>query len=363
MTFPLSYCPAGEETLRRLRLLYVERAQDIILAAMEPPIAAVHAFARDHPAGFCAYPDPQERIAFWDDCLREHAPVMDDSIPSVYLTEMDQGLYGGLLGGELRFLCDPDTGWISSMVAPLLRDWSEFARLSFSPESELYQRYLRQLRIYVAGSQGKFGVSHFILIDGLNFVFELLGATETYLSLIEQPEFVVRAVAFAFDLNVRVQEAFFDHVPLLEGGTYSNMAQWLPGRAVSESVDPFHMTSVDYFERWGRENVERILARFDGGAVHIHGNGRHLLEAVSTLKGLRCVLLGDDRGFPPAFEVLAQIKTRTAGLPLIVSVDYDSFHRALAEHRLPGGIFYRVREVPDVDTANRCMDLVRAYRA
>ncbi len=363
MSFPLSYCPAGEETLGRLRRLYIERDQELVLAAMETPNRALQAFARDHPAGFCAYPDPQERIAFWDAYLREHAPVLDDSIPSVYLTEMDQGLYGGLVGGDLRFLCDSETGWISSMVAPILHDWPEFEGLSFDLDSDLYRRYIRQMQVYAEGSRGKFGISHFILIDGLNFCFELLGATRTYASLFEQPEWVARAIEFAFALNVCVQEAFFDHAPLLEGGTCSNMAQWLPGRALSESVDPFHMTSVGYFERWGRENAERILSHFDGGALHIHGNGRHLLEAVSTLAGLRCIFLGDDRGFPPAFEVLPEIKARTGELPLIVNVDYGSFHGALREHHLLGGVFYRVREVPDIETANRCMDLVRAYHA
>ena len=55
----------------------------------------------------------------------------------------------------------------------------------------------------------------------------------------------------------------------LAGGTLSNFAQWIPGRIVSESVDPFHMTSVAYFETWGREPAERILSRFDGGVVRV----------------------------------------------------------------------------------------------
>jgi hypothetical protein len=140
------------------------------------------------------------------------------------------------------------------------------------------------------------------------------------------------------------------------------MAQWLPGRIVSESVDPFHMTSVAYFERWGREPVERILACFDGGVLHIHGNGRHLLEAVSTIRGLKALYLGDDRGFPLAFDVLKEIKQRTGDLPLVVTVDYGRFSEALRQHRLSGGVLYMVKEVPSLDEANRCMDLVRAYR-
>jgi hypothetical protein len=164
-------------------------------------------------------------------------------------------------------------------------------------------------------------------------------------------------------LNVKVQETFFDRVPTLQGGTPSNMVQWIPGRIVSESVDPFHMTSVDYFERWGREPVERILAHFDGGVLHLHGNGRHLLEAVCSLAGLKAIFLGDDRGFPSAFEILDQLRARAGDMPLVVQVDHDDFTAKLRAHELPGGVFYQVKRVPDVDAANRRMELVRAYRA
>ncbi len=160
-----------------------------------------------------------------------------------------------------------------------------------------------------------------------------------------------------------VQRTFFEHAPLLAGGTCSNMAEWIPGRIVSESVDPFHMTSVDHFEKWGREPVERILAAFDGGVIHIHGNGRHLLEAISTLRGLKAVYLADDLHFPSAFSILAKLRRRLGGLPVVVSVDFPAFVAALQERRLEGGVLYKVQHVPDVAAANRTMDLVREYRA
>ena len=358
----LAYKPNLDAVLERLRSLHERRAGDRIFATMAVPSPALEAFAAEYAEGFCAFPDPAVRIEFWDRLLREHAAVDDDSIPSAYLSELDQGLYGGVLGGKIQFMAHPDTGWISSMVAPLLNDWDQFDSLRFDRSHPWFRRYLDQLSVFVEGSAGKFGVSHFILIDGLNFVFELLGATRTYLSLDERPEMVRKAIDFAFELNVAIQETFFDRVPQLRGGTPSNMVQWLPGRIVSESVDPFHMTSVDYFETWGREPAERILAHFDGGVLHIHGNGRHLLEAVSTVRGLKAIFLGDDKGFPPAFDVLGELRARSGDVPLVVQVDFDRFLQRLDRHELPGGVFYNVSGVESVDTANRCMERVRAYR-
>jgi hypothetical protein len=141
------------------------------------------------------------------------------------------------------------------------------------------------------------------------------------------------------------------------------MVQWIPERIVSESVDPFHMTSVEMFEEWGRGPAERILTQFDGGVLHLHGNGRHLLAAVRTLRGLKAVYLGDDRGFPPAFEALPGLKAIAGDLPLVLSVDFGPFREALEGRRLTGGVFYKVRGVPDADTANRLMEKVRAYHA
>ena len=358
----IAYKPNTDAVLERLRRLYERRAQDRILATFEVPSLALDAFRAQYPEGFCDYPDPSDRITFWDALLRERGAVEDDGIPSAYLSEFDQGLYGGLLGGEVQFICHHENGWISSMIAPLLKDWSEFDALEFDAAHPWFQRYMRQLNVFVEGGIGKFGMSHFILINGLNFVFELMGATRTYISLLECSEMVHKAVAFAYDLNVKIQSTFFDTVPALKGGTCSNMVQWIPGQIVSESVDPFHMTSVDYFEEWGREPVARILDRFDGGVLHLHGNGRHLLEAVCSLGGLKAIYLGDDKGFPPAFEILDALRVRAGDMPLIVSVDFKNFVEKLNHHELSGGVFYQVKGAPEIDVANRCMEQVRSYR-
>lgn len=361
-TTMLAYKPTLPDVLTRLRSLYDRRAGDRIFAVMETPSRAIAEFRARYPEGYCEAPDPSERVAFWDRHLSERAAVDDDSIPSAYLSEMDQGLYGGLVGGEVQFMAHPDTGWISSMVAPILRDWSELDRLQLDLSHPWFGRYLNQLRVFSEGAKGKFGVSHFILIDGLNFVFELVGATETYLSLYEHAGEVRRAIELAFEINVAVQAAFFENTAGPEGGTCSNMVQWIPGRIVSESVDPFHMTSIETLEEWGRGPVERIFSQFDGGVLHIHGNGRHLLETVAGFKGLKAIFLGDDRGFPKAFDVLGKIRERTGDLPLVLHVPCEPFAARLDRHDLVGGVLYRVSGVPSVDEANRLMARVREYR-
>jgi hypothetical protein len=361
MDFPFSYCPDGWARLERLRALFTERPQDRVFACMQVETSALRKFAEKYPPGYTQRPELEDRAAFWDELYAERAVIRDDSIPSAYLSEMDQGLYGGIIGGRAQFMAHIETGWISSMVPPILKDWSGLEKLVIDHQGEWYRFYLSELARFRRAGEGKFGISHFILIDGLNFVFELFGATQTYLELLDNPEKVRQAIDFAYKLNVDVQRTFFDHALLAEGGTCSNMVEWIPGRIVSESVDPFHMTSIACFEEWGREPVERILATFDGGVLHIHGNGRHLLEAIATIRGLKAVFLGDDLHFPSAFSVLRNLKRWLGDLPVVLNAEFPEFVAALESHQLEGGGLYKVQHVPDADTANRLMDRVRQY--
>ena len=367
MSVSLSYRTNEDEVLDRLRLFYRGDCQAGILASMNVPSKEIARFAQKYQTNYCEYPNPHDRIRFWDAFLRERSAINDDSVPFAYLTELDQGIYGGLLGGEVQFLVSRENGWISSMTKAVLDDWSQFEnlihRLKLDASNKWIRRFVNQTAIFVRQAKGKFGISHFTLIDGLNFVFELLGATKTYLSLVDDPVMVQKAIEFALDLNVKIQRLFFKLVPLLKGGTCSYIGQWIPGRIVDESVDPFHMTSVDYFEKWGREPIEKIFAEFDGGILHIHGNGRHLLPAVASLRGLKGIALGDDKGFAPSFEIIGKLKRGCLkNIPVIIwKVKYREFKEALHRHSLTGGVFYEIRDVPNDDEANQCMDKVRSY--
>ena len=358
----IMYKKNASSVMERLKLFYERKTPDQIFANFKIPSQTMDEFRENNKAEYISYPAPRERAQFWDHFLEEKMLAEDDSIPSAYLSEFDQGLYGALIGGEIQFLSDPDSGWISSMVKPMYDDLTLFQLRPFDKQHPWFLRYIHQLEVFSEVSRNKFGISHFILIDSLNFIFELVGATKTYLSLFECPEKVQQVIDFAFQLNLEVQKTFFENTPSYNKGTFSNFAQWIPGRIISESVDPFHMTSVDDYEQWGKENIEKMYSQFDGGVLHIHSNGRHLLKAVSELKGLKAIYLLDEKDNPLAFEVLSELKEQTGDVPLVVGVEGNTFENHLNRNTLLGGVLYVVESDKNVDEVNRVMEKVRKYR-
>ena len=92
----LAYKPHLDAVLARLRLLYERRGQNQVFATVHIPSLALEEFAQQYVHGFCDYPDPKERIRFWDRLCKEKVAVEDDSVPNACLSEFDQGLYGGM---------------------------------------------------------------------------------------------------------------------------------------------------------------------------------------------------------------------------------------------------------------------------
>lgn len=358
----LQYKPNAVEVVQRLTSLWGRQARDQIFARIEVPSPALQEFAATHADGETTYPDPHERIDFWDRHLRSEAAVEDDWMPIAYLSEFDEALCAALIGGEMRFMTHAAIGWVSSMSPPCLSDLSGVDDLKIDPDHPVMQRLEAQCRIFAEGARGKFGVAPYIVIDALNFVAETRGMTQAFLDVMDSPEETKRLMQFALELNIFTQERTFDLLDDFMGGAFVNMGSWAPGRCVLFSVDAYHMARPDYFEEWGRPYIQPLLDHFDGGLLHLHSNGRHLLETVSSMPGLQCVMLLDEDWSSRVYDELPEHHQKANGVPLVVMCHWEEFLRDLNAHALLGNVFYRVSGCPSADEANRAMEKVRAYR-
>ena len=350
------------ETIARLRNFYSGGGKRGICAQMKIPNPVLDQMKNDMIDGPVSCPNLNERAAFWDRVLSFYADLGDDSIPSVYLTEVDQGLDGGMLGGEPRFLLDTSSGWISSMVPPFAESSADIYKYEIDLTNKWYRFYNEQLSLYKEKAAGKFGVSHFCSIDGLHLLAEMRGFTETYYEMIDNPAVCRYIIEFAYKLALKLQTRFFEVIGLFGGGTCSNMAQWLPGRCISDSVDMYHLAKADLFEEWGREPLQRLIDNFDGAVLHIHSNGRHLIKNISSIKNLKAIYLADDEWVAPFYPDLDKLDPLRGDVPYVVSIPFETFTDLLIKRELLPNVFYMVNGAPDIATANLLMKDVIAYR-
>ncbi len=349
------------KVISRMKDLYGGLGVDHIYAKMNIPNPVLEFFANTFDDGPVNQPDVKERSIFWDEVLSIYSNLEDDSIPSCYLSEFDQGLYAGLLGGKVKYLRHAASGWISSMVEPFINDIKEINNFYFDENCTIYKNYINQMEIFKKQGQGKFGISHFICLDGVNFMFELRGATQTYYDLIDYPDEAKKIIDFSTKLCIKVQDDFFKTIGLLQGGTVSNVSQWLPGKIVSESVDAFHLTSSQMFEEWGLDVVKTLFNHFNGGVIHLHTNGHHLINSISKIRGLKCIVFLDENFAEPCYKKLDELSRLCGRIPMVISIPFEEFVNKLESKELPKNILYDVLKVPDIKTANEIMKKVQSY--
>lgn len=358
----IAYKPNATAVAERLALLWSRKAQDRIFAQMFVPVSTFSGYSEINAEDPIALPDISERFAFWDGRLAELATLEDDSLPSAYLMEFDQGISGGVLGAPMRYLVDRQTGWISSMTMPILDDLSKIDSLKIDMDAEVLMRLDEHLRFYSEKSRGKFGIAPFIVIDAMNFVVEARGATQAYLDPTDSPDLVRQLMDFAFDLNVFLQERVQNTTDTFLGGSFCLPGLWAPGNPVMFSVDAYHLASPGFYYEWGEPHLQKLLDHFGGGHLHIHSNGRHLIEHAAKLRNLTSINMGDDIGNPRAYDELELIKRKAGDVPLIVGCEYGEFVRDLESNALPGNVLYMVVGLPSIMEANLLMEKVRGYR-
>ena len=357
-----------QEAVGRLKTLCAKRGEDQVFARMHVPLPAdlrddLSRRAAALPAG--EMPGAELMLPLWDEYLAFYDGVEDDSVPSIYPRQYDQGIYGTLFGAEMAFNSAETPGWASSGSRPLEgRTYDELVQLALNPDDEWLQRMEKDLRYFATASSGPRGVSVAITIDALNLCQQIRG-NDTFLDLYDQPDELRRFLQAAVDLNINVVERQRAAIgSTYEGGVYDFFnAGWMPDGGIPMSVDCYNLCSADVYSEFGRPYQQQLIDHFGGGNFHLHGNGRHLLPELAKLRGCVMCLVSDDGSDTAAFDDLAAIKRQAGPVIPVVGCAREAFIGRLREGSLVGGVYYTVGPLETVNAANRLMEHVRAYRA
>lgn len=245
---------------------------------------------------------------------------------------------------------------------PRNNEYPELLEAAAHPQDEWAERMADDLRQISAMSAGRWGVGVAITIDALNLCMQIRG-NDTFLDLYDCPDQLKAFAQAGVDVNIRLVERQRAAINMeYEGGVYDFFnAGWVPERAIPMSVDAYNLCHADVYAEFGLPYQQQLIDHFGGSNMHVHGNGRHLLDHVAKLKGAIVALIADDGSDIAAIDDLEAIKTRLRNITPVVSCERDQFVRKLNEESLVGGIYYRVDGLPSIDEANRLMESVRGY--
>jgi hypothetical protein len=251
---------------------------------------------------------------------------------------------------------------------PVVTDWDQVGGLVFDEDNDWVQRTLGCLDYFVKHASKPFAIQQFQVIEGANFVVSMRGTTQAFYDLGEQPAGLRNLYELGYRSGVRLfqlrrgvikehNERVLGHQAFADL-SYLHSVPWL-------DTDAYALCSPRVFGGLGAEYKQKILSRFGGGKLYIHGLGRHIVPIAGRLNDLTQLSLYDDPKCPPYFAIRDQVRTETFDIPLTMDCDLRELLDGLADHSLPGGILYSVF-LPEPTAAgelNRLMDRVREYRA
>ena len=285
---------------------------------------------------------PSQEFVFktWDLKLHIFKEINDDSLPVMIPSEFDEGFFGGIFGAETDFNFDAESGWLSSMARPFLKEYGDLDKLEIR-EDEVWMREIRQrLKRYTEQAKDKFVLSPVISIDSLNFAVMARGATKAMLDIYDNPEQLKELFEFALKINIKLNRLQKKLIGTFNGGTfdgYADFGSWFPGEEINISVDAFGQCRKEVYTEMGLEYTQRLIDAFGSAFLHIHGNAYHLLPEVVKLKGLKGIEIADESPHP--FPRLSEIKRITEDIPLVTECMLDEFLESMKKGTLPGGIF------------------------
>lgn len=367
----LSWKRNADEIIERRRRFFRREMLDGVLVSLPVRIDVEdqwQAFQRRWPqygeGETRSYPSNEEIFERSLIGLRERGLVEDDDLPVLYSTlDAGEGIVGGMFSGNIRFIHRP-RGAAFSATQTVLPDYAGLSQLPDPMAGRWAQRLLEIQRYFAERTEGRFGQHPFLTMDALNFIAEIRGATQAYLDIYEYPEEMQALMEIGLDYNIRFQEAQSAITGGCAGGSFAQMAGWVPfPRAICMSVDAYVICDVSSYVEYGFDYQARLIEHFGHGIMHFHCNRIDLAAEVAKLPGLSMFQFGGDtRDDIPDVEHVPAMRKAVGDIPLMVCCSTEYFTTHLRDRTLLPNVWYQVSGTSlEVDEANRLMDEVRSY--
>jgi hypothetical protein len=348
----LFYKPNIDESVDRFQKLWAREAQDRILVKIDIQDP-------DNPTVMRAMahvPDYKAMVDEWEKGFELNRGIEDDNLPIVY-GELGGYILGAFLGADVTWGAG---GAYSSKLILDMKNYRE--NLHFDEYNGYYKMQIDYLKYLSKRSQGRFGYTEMITIDGLNFL-DCLRHGDAYTDLYDYPCEIKTIMAFGSDLNMRLVKEQRKYIETYRGGRFNFYQIWTPGETIFISVDAYGQCSSDIFEKFGREYVQRMIDEFNGGWLHVHSDAMRLLPFYVELDNLIAIGLEDWIKPPRAILNIDDIIEITGDIPLMINIERQEFLDMMDTGTLPGNTLYWVGGVTSAKDANMIAEAAYTYRS
>ena len=283
--------------------------------------------------------DPQ---AFLEDhlrLLREGEIVDDDLIRGACPGQVAIPWLPGIAGCRMRVLPASILG--EEQCLSLF----QAANLALDPDNAWFRKYVEFGLALVAAAEGRFPVSHSAELGPTDLHAVLRGHTRCIMDLVDEPERAAEILWRLADLFCRVQQEFWQHMPLFHGGYFdAQYSLWSPQPIMRLQEDATAVYSPALYRRFVQP-VDRALAlRFPCAFMHLHSTSMFLLDAFLEIREIQCFQINKDALGPTTAAMIPHYrKVQTAGKPLLIRGSFSTEEmRLLLDSLDPRGLFLNI---------------------
>ncbi|MCL1859714.1 MAG: hypothetical protein FWF92_10855 [Oscillospiraceae bacterium] len=312
----------------------------------------------------CYIVENQNRINLMNEYHRQidmRHVINDDYVPVFYPTlHLGESYCAAMLGADVTFYGTQN--YTCSGAKPFIRTKSDLDKLIIDPDNYWIKFIQSALKHFCELADGKMLLVPIIAMDALNLAVELMGSTEAYTAVCEDPELLHEIMEFGVEYMAYIYKIQDDIIRPYNNKTIGDDSSAFGGLLMS--VDAYTVCSPEIYKTMGFSYQQKLLDKTGYGYMHMHGFGiEQLLPLTAQLNGIKDYRLGRDLKAQenlPAESISWMRKILGGDKQISTYVSQDEFINGIKNRILPFNTHYSCW-TDNIETAEKMIEMAKNY--
>jgi len=282
---------------------------------------------------------------------------LGDALPH-FFPNLGPEVFSAFLGCELEF--GEDTSWSS----PILRDWSEVAKVEFSEDNVYWKKINEMTDALLDAGTGKFYTGMTDFHPGGDAIAAFRDPVRLNYDMIEAPDEVTSLLASITEVYLRVYDHFYEKLraagqPISTWAGPVSSKKWLV-----PSNDFSCMISPRMFDEMFLQSIVDECRHYEASLYHLDGpNALKHLDSLLSVKELSAIqwVYGAGNGRASDWIPVYQ-KCQAAGKGVEINMDSDELDTIMDNLR-PEGVWLGIYGAKNRDEAEALINKVANWRS